>query len=241
MASVAPKHGFEPVLRDVEKVISKLNVSSTTTVYSVSSLPIPSSPLAKSVQSFAKAQLTPETYNHSMRVFYIGTAVLLEHFRNAWPSLVEDPTTYFLSCLLHDIGTTDANIAATKMSFEYYGGFLARKMVVDAFEGDPEMGDSVAETIIRHQDVGHRGYLSANTQLIQIATLFDNMGGHQQLVAKETLEDIYKEFPRGKWSTCFADVIHKECGLKPYSSTTRLGEEEFSSGVLANPLNKLEE
>lgn len=71
--------------------------------------------------------------------------------------------------------------------------------------------------------------------------LVDNMGGHLQLVSKETLDDIYNTFPRGKWSRCFASVIHKECGLKPYCSTTRLGEEAFSSGVLANPLNKLEE
>jgi cyanamide hydratase len=238
--SAAIKHGFEPVLRDLDKIIANLDLTSTTAVYSVSCLPLPSSPLAKAVQSFAKAQLSPETYNHSMRVYYIGETVLLTHFREAWPSLVNDPTAYFCSCLLHDIGTTDANITATKMSFEYYGGLLARKLVVEENGGDPEMGDSIAETIIRHQDVGKRGYLSANTQLIQIATLFDNMGEHLQLVANETRDDIYNTFPRGQWSSCFASVIHRECGLKPYCSTTKLGEEAFSSGVLANTLNKLE-
>jgi cyanamide hydratase len=134
----------------VDKILSKLNVTSTNAVYSVSSLPLPSSPLAKAVQRFAKAQLSPETYNHSMRDYYIGQAVLLTHFREAWKSLVDDPTPYFLSCLLHDIGTTDAHIASTKLSFEYYGGFFARKLVVEENGGDPELGDSVAETIIRH-------------------------------------------------------------------------------------------
>jgi len=215
----------------------------TSAVHSVSSLPLPDSPLAKGVHEYAKQQLSPEAYRHSMRVYYIGMAVLLSHFKDAWPSLVADPTPYFLAALLHDIGTTDKNISATKLSFEYYGGFLAREYILqhnDGYTDADAIADSVAETIIRHQDVGKRGFLSANTQLIQIATLFDNMGGHQQLVSNETFKDIYQHFPRGAWSSCFAGVIHKECQLKPYASTTRLGEQEFSSGVLANPLNRLE-
>lgn len=71
-------------------------------------------------------------------------------------------------------------------------------------------------------------------------TTADNAGQHQALVSNATFKAIYEQYPRGPWSSCFAAVVHKECGLKPYASTTRLGETAFSSAVLGNPLNRLE-
>lgn len=62
------------------------------------------------------------------------------------------------------------------------------------------------------------------------------MGGHDELVHKETIEDVTKHFPRLKWSACFASTIRKENRLKPWAHTTALGEEAFPEGVLNNQL-----
>ena len=62
------------------------------------------------------------------------------------------------------------------------------------------------------------------------------MGGHAELVHKGTIEDVTKNFPRNKWSSCFAATIRKENALKPWSHTTALGEEAFPEGVLNNEL-----
>lgn len=242
--------GLEPVPRDVDAALAGIGIAppTTTQAFTLLDLAPPDTPFVRWIEHYAKAHLSPETFNHSMRVYYIGSAVLRSYLSSTWGrSLSQDPTTYFVSALLHDIGTTEAHIGATHLSFEYYGGIYARELILkngrqhgvdDAYTGG--MADSVCETIIRHQDVGKRGFVSANTQLIQIATLFDNMGGHQQLVSNATFNAIYSAYPRGPWSSCFSAVIHKECELKPYSSTTRLGEEAFSKGVLANPLNRFE-
>lgn len=64
----------------------------------------------------------------------------------------------------------------------------------------------------------------------------DNMGGHSELIHRETIEDMTKHFPRNKWSSCFAATIRKENGLKPWAHTTALGEEDFPNGVLNNRL-----
>lgn len=62
------------------------------------------------------------------------------------------------------------------------------------------------------------------------------MGGHAELVHKETIEDVVLHYPRKKWSSCFAGTIRRENGLKPWAHTTALGEEEFPRGVEGNEL-----
>jgi cyanamide hydratase len=94
----------------------------------------------------------------------------------------------------------------------------------------------VAEAVIRHQDLGDEGTITRIGALIQLATIFDNMGGQPQLVAKETIEYVVKAYPRMKWSSCFAATIRRENGLKPWAHTTALGESAFPEGVESNEL-----
>jgi cyanamide hydratase len=72
--------------------------------------------------------------------------------------------------------------------------------------------------------------------LIQLATIFDNMGGNPQLVDGKTIESVVEAYPRMKWSGCFAKTIRKENSLKPWAHTTHLGEEDFPNGVAGNQL-----
>lgn len=80
--------------------------------------------------------------------------------------------TFFLACLLHDIGTTDKNMSATLMSFEFYGGLLARDLLHRQHHAPIEQADSVAETIIRHQQISDIGTITTVGLLIQLATIF---------------------------------------------------------------------
>jgi len=143
--------------------------------------------------------------------------------------------------VLHDIGTTHDHLRATRLSFEFYGGLLA----LDLLQHDPEgMGgeaptpqaESVAEAIIRHQDLCTKGKITTVGQLVQLATIFDNVGGHAELVHRGTIEEVVKAWPREGWSGCFARTIREENGLKPWAHTTALGEDDFPEGVLGNKL-----
>ncbi len=64
----------------------------------------------------------------------------------------------------------------------------------------------------------------------------DNIGENAELVHKGTIEDVVKNYPRNKWSSCFAKMIRKENELKKWAHTTACGEDDFPNGVLNNKL-----
>jgi cyanamide hydratase len=161
---------------------------------------------------------------------------MMQHAFPEWSTASFDET-YFVTCLLHDIGTTEKNLHATLLSFEFYGGLLSLSLLQSL--GSPiEQAENVAEAVIRHQDLGSVGKITRVGALVQLATIFDNMGLNEELVARETIESVVGAYPRKGWSGCFAATIRKENGLKPWAHTTHLGEEEFPEGVLGNKLMK---
>lgn len=140
-----------------------------------------------------------------------------------------------MTCLLHDIGTTPENLRSTLLSFEWFGGILALDLLKSHDSPQPQR-EAVAEAIIRHQDVGEVGKITFLGQLIQLATIYDNMGGRPELVDKKSRDEVVAKFPRLQWSSCFSKTIREENRLKPWAHTTHLGEEDFPQGVAGNEL-----
>ena len=58
------------------------------------------------------------------------------------------------------------------MSFEFYGGYLALDLLKKELHAPIEQAESVAEAVIRHQDLGESGKISSLGLLIQLATIF---------------------------------------------------------------------
>lgn len=136
---------------------------------------------------------------------------------------------------MHDIGTTPDNLRSTLLSFEWFGGILALDLL-RSHDSPQSQREAVAEAIIRHQDLGTVGKITFLGQLIQLATIYDNMGGRPDLINVRTRDEVVSQFPRLKWSDCFAKTIREENGLKPWAHTTHLGEEDFPNGVKGNQL-----
>ncbi|KAL5349440.1 hypothetical protein ACLOAV_005732 [Pseudogymnoascus australis] len=199
----------------------------------VDDIPLPDSALVGKVLEYAKKELPVETFNHSMRVFYYGIAIAKFSFPDLLtPSWI---STYLLTSLLHDIGTTPTNISSTLLSFEFAGGLLVLDLLQK--EGAPKaQAESVAEAVIRHQDLGETGSVTSITAVILLATIFDNVGKNAELVHPQTIVNITNAYPRLKWSQCFAHTIRQELELKPWAHTTHLGKKEFEEGVLGNKL-----
>lgn len=179
-------YGFTAVPASATQILNDPTTkpSSPPPAFSLSSFPLPDTALAKRIQTYAKTHLPEPTYNHSLRVYYFGQAIRRYRFNagtgdsSTTGSSVWDfsDETYFLSCLLHDIGTTEDNLNKTRLSFEFYGGFLALDVLQhdedDAAIAPREQAESVAEAIIRHQDLCEIGKITAVGQLIQLATIF---------------------------------------------------------------------
>lgn len=129
--------------------------------------------------------------------------------------------TLALACLLHDIGATPANMHATRMSFDLYGGILALNLIEDA-GGQKDQAEAVAETVIRHQDLGTEGSITLLGQVIQLATLYDNVGAHPGIVHETTRESVIAKYPRDGWLGCFAKTVEEEMRIKPWCHSTHV-------------------
>ena len=58
------------------------------------------------------------------------------------------------------------------MSFEFYGGLLARDLLCNQYHAPIDQAESVTECIIRHQDIADTGKITTLGLLIQLATIF---------------------------------------------------------------------
>ncbi|KAL7940710.1 hypothetical protein V8C42DRAFT_336760 [Trichoderma barbatum] len=200
--------------------------------------PSSDSVVAKTV-NYAKAMLPPQTFNHSMRTYHFGMAITKLYFPKQAAEL--NPVTWALTCLLHDLGTSDEFLTATRMSFDIYGGIKALQILKD-FGATTDQAEAASEAIIRHEDTGVDGEIAYLGQLIQLATLYDNVGIHphikdfKKLLHHTTIAQINEAYPRLKWSTVFAATIRKEMAFKPWCHSTLLVN--FPEDCEANPLMK---
>lgn len=140
----------------------------------VAETPIPTSKLAQRIDAYALTHLPEPIYNHSRRVYHYGLAIKRHRF--PFPDWDFSDETYYLACMLHDIGTT-AEHMDTQLSFEFFGGVLALDLLQarneDGVPSAPrDQAESVAEAIIRHQDLVSVGTITAVGQLLQLATIF---------------------------------------------------------------------
>lgn len=234
-------YGLTAVLSSATTLLATYPPATPASFIAVTEVPTPETPLTQRINEYAKSHLPEPTYNHSLRVYHFGLAIK----RYRFPEWALTDETYFLACLLHDIGTTQDNLAATKMSFEFFGGLKALEVLQNlqpSFVGGSvavapkDQAESVAEAVMRHQDLCEKGKITALGQLLQLATIFDNTGSYANLIHPSTIQDVSSHFPRLKWSGCFASTIHEENRLKPWAHTTTLGEEEFPDKVLGNTL-----
>lgn len=196
--------------------------------------PPPSTPLATRVASYTKAKLPADVYAHSHRVYYYGRFIAQECYPswNITPNSKLDESWY-IAALLHDIGTTPEHISSTKLSYEFWAGFHALEILQDVDKTAPHGGDaggvasreqaeSIAEAIIRHQDVQDKGSISLLTRLIHLGTLLDNIGTGKELVHPDTIRAVNDRYERKGWSGCFKDTVVKEKELKPWAMVSRI-------------------
>jgi len=198
--------------------------------FTVKDFPLPDSALVNQVREFVKKELDTPTFNHSNRVYIYGAAIAKSHF----PEWVYDNETYYLACLLHDIGTAEKFLATTKMSFEFKGAIVARDLILQ-LGGVEDQADSVCDAIVRHQDIFVKGgNITQIGQALQLATILDNVGIRANLIHPKLIETTVEAFPRHGWSEHFAGVIEKELALKPWCHTSTFEIPNWTRGNSSN-------
>jgi len=188
------------------------------------------SKLVDDVREFVKKELNQRTFNHSNRVYIYGTALVKTHF----PSWSYDSETFYITCLLHDIGTAEKYLASTKMSFEFKGAIVARDLILSK-GGVEDQADSVCEAIIRHQDIFVKGgNITMIGQILQLATIIDNVGLRASLVHPNLIKNACAKFPRNGWSDYFGSTVERELVLKPWCHTSTFEVPNWKEGIQSN-------
>ena len=206
----------------------------------ISSLQPPTTPLAQRVTQYVRGKLDADTFRHSLRVYSWGLAIARQcfpQFEVTPGSVLEE--TWYLTAMLHDIGTCDEFIGSTRLSYEFFAGIhafdlLQHPQVTGGGEGvaPKQQAESVVEAILRHQDVQDKGKVTLVTRLIHWGTLLDNIGAVSEFVNPETVENVVREYPRPGWSGCFKRTVEKEKTLKPYAMVSRI--EGFEEVIAKN-------
>lgn len=217
------KYGFVKIERDPTIALKNPKLPTAQEVE------LPQGQVESAILQYAKQELDEKTLNHSLRVYSYSVAIIKDQF----PEWDLDFGVLFTTSLLHDIGTTPKNMKATKMSFEFYGGLIARDLVLEKTK-DTDYAEAVSEAIIRHQDLGDSGYITTLGLIIQISTILDNVGKHMSYIHQDTLDSVNKKYPRDGWKSCFAQVIDAENKQKPWGHTSALGVPDFREAVLGN-------
>jgi cyanamide hydratase len=234
------QYGFTPLPAAASAL--KLATKSPVSI-PIASIQPPESALVNRITSYARSKLSEDTIAHSMRVYHYGLAIARQCFPdwNITPgSKLEE--TWFLTAILHDIGTADDFLDGTKLSFEFWGGMHAHRILLQpeltshGAESDAvapvDQAESVMEAILRHQDIQDKGKVTMMTQLIQLATILDNVGGNAEMVNKGTIEEVVNKWPRSGWSGCFKAVVEREKEIKPWAMVSRI--EGFEGMIMDN-------
>jgi len=106
-----------------------------------------------------------------------------------------------------------------------------------------DQAEAVAEAIIRHEDMGVDGTITFMGQLIQLATLYDNVGVYDgvedfgELVHETTRDSVNVAFPRLSWCNWFASTVRAEERNKPWCHTTHIPN--FDKTMEASTLHKV--
>jgi cyanamide hydratase len=215
MKGQVEEFGWPPVPRDRSNIPSEGTAKTTASDIKFDDI-WPKSEVVLKAQEHVRTALPQETYNHSLRVYCYGHIIVTQHFPE-W--IAKDRESFFetwaLTCLYHDLATTPENRGATHMSFEFHGGFMALQDL-QGFGSPQAQAESVAESIIRHQDPGETGTITRMGQLVQISTEFDNMGFQPHLVHGDVIKQVVEQHPRLKWSSCFSKTIRAELAEKPW-------------------------
>ncbi|KAG6879776.1 hypothetical protein C0992_011821 [Termitomyces sp. T32_za158] len=154
-------YGFTPVPRDPDVLFDGHPTASgdhpKQDNYRVADFPLPDSEVVRKVKAFVQIYA------------FLGVALVKSHF----PSWSYDLETYYLACLLHDIGTAERFLATTKLSFEFKGAIVARDLILQV-GGVEDQADSVCDAIVRHQDIFVKGgNITMIGQILQLATILD--------------------------------------------------------------------
>ncbi|KAJ7481945.1 hypothetical protein FB451DRAFT_1130376 [Mycena latifolia] len=221
---------------------------------------VPLDPAHAASFEFSK-KITPHYgFIHSIRCYYFSLALLYNGFPSGTPGVPqitfeELNRRLYHTCLLHDIGWTTTTEGrehpAHAMTFELHGGLMAYEHLhATAPDLDAHQVGEIVESIVLHSSLWASGTSSATKTLMTLSAFFDVCGFDSQvpgsfdpMFSRKTVQEIEKEYPRGKLAHECVAVLSREFNLKPDCLLTHLpgGRDAFFKSIRVEPLVPVDE
>ncbi|KAF7342171.1 hypothetical protein MVEN_01804900 [Mycena venus] len=216
---------------------------------------IPLDPAHTASFEYAKKITPHEGFLHSIRCYYFALAILHNGFPSGTPGVPqitfeELNRRIYHTCILHDLGWTTtqegrAHLAGA-MTFELHGGIMAfEHLQAAAPELNAQQVGDIVQSIVLHTSEWPSGKSSTTKTLMSLSAFFDvcgydakGPGSFDFLINRKTVQEIEKEYPRGKFASEGAEVLHREFTEKPDCLLGHFpgGMDAFIKNVRAEPL-----
>ncbi|RJQ68022.1 HD domain-containing protein [Pseudonocardiaceae bacterium YIM PH 21723] len=195
-------------------------------------LELPGDELARDAVALVWRDTSKPIANHSVRSFLFARMIAEHQGLRAGHDY--DGELVFLSCVLHDIGLTDAGNGEQR--FEVDGADRAATWLTERGL-DAARVDTVWEAIALHTSIGiahRRGPVCALTQ----AGIGMDFGKNAELLSGTDAERVHTAYPRLELSRTLVDEITAQITARPekapdYSMPAMLHQERLVSGITA--------
>lgn len=193
----------------------------------------PDTQAIKSAYSLLQSCADDTLINHSFRTYYWGAAFA------AVAGLSHDPELLLASCLLHDLGMTDAyhGKCAGCNCFAVEGS-MAAKAWAQTEGWTIERQDRLAEAISLHMN-GHVSVENGvEAHLLQQGATCDVIGSRYYDLSEDYRASVIARYPRRGLNRQFADFVAKESRMRPQSRTSLMQLSGMGLLITANPFDE---
>lgn len=177
---------------------------------SVGGIRIPGSRLAREAAEFAREASSETLFNHVMRSYLFGCALL---DRRGVPY---DRELAFVAAVLHDLGLVEAHRTPAER-FEVDGADAARRFLVER-RVPAERVDVVWDAIALHTSTGIATRKRPEIAMVSLGSGLDFSGNDLQQIPSGTREEILAAFPRKGFKQDALSSILSLCRTKPLST-----------------------
>jgi hypothetical protein len=148
---------------------------------------VPSSPLARRVFDFVKAESPPYLHNHCVRVYFFAEA-LGQRYRMQY-----DADILFIACMMHDLGIVKKFHGKTRFEID---GADAAVTFLKSSGVDDKVSEIVWDAIALHTTTHIPLRKRPEIALVHLGAAVDITGQKIGDIAPETVRQILEEYPR---------------------------------------------
>jgi hypothetical protein len=173
----------------------------------IAGVEIPDTAAAAAATGFARDHTNPLVFDHSRRVFLLGS------LRAADLGLTPDPELLYVASMMHDTGLFTP-FQGAEQRFEVDGADHARELLLQHGYSSAD-ADVVWSAIALHTTPGIPGRMGPEIAVTHIGALIDVLGLWLDTFDTDQIAEVTAAHPRGDFKNGFLQAFHQGLAHRP--------------------------